>query len=356
MRGKHLIVPEDNHLFTLIYQETAAQMVPSRLRLWWYFCAKALLLSGMLGWSYCTLLFTQSIPVLFASYILFGLSSVLLAFNFGHELAHQTVLNHNLFKNGCFLGIFALLGVDGIAWRDRHVREHHFAPNVPGFDPDLKLSSLIRILPDSQHYWFHRYQHWYAPFAYAIYSLFWIFVKDVRVFYSAENRYARKKGAYCLFFWGQKAFYLIYLLVVPLHFSPLSWILIIAAFLGMHLFQSIFILFTFLITHHVQGICYPKVGPDGQIQQSWLMNQIESSNDIHPFSTVANFILGGFNNHVAHHLFPQVNHIVYPEINKIMYSILEKRNIYPHHTSYFGGIWAHLKLLKTMGRAPARPT
>ena len=353
MRGKHLIVPEDNKLLALLYQETAALVAPSRLRLGWYLSVKALLWGGIFVLSYLALLFTHRVPVLFAGYIMVGLSSVLLAVNFGHDFAHQTVFSNKRYNDHGFIGIFALLGADGIAWRDRHVREHHFAPNVPGFDPDLKLSNLIRILPDSPHYWFHRYQHWYAPFAYSIYSLYWIFVKDVRVFYSAENRYARKKGHYSLFFWGRKAIYLIYLLVIPFYFSPLSWTLVITAFLSMHVFQSVFILFTFLITHHVQGICYPKVGPDGQIQQSWLMNQIESSNDIHPFSPIANFILGGFNNHVAHHLFPQVHHIVYPEINRKMYPILNKNGIYPHYTSYFGGIWAHFKRLQTMAKEAA---
>jgi len=353
MRGKHLIVPEDNKLLALLYQETAALVAPSRLRLGWYLSVKALLWGGIFVLSYLALLFTHTVPVLFAGYILVGLSSVLLAFNFGHDFAHQTVFSNKRYNDYGFIGIFALLGADGIAWRDRHVREHHFAPNVPGFDPDLKLSNLIRILPDSPHYWFHRYQHWYAPFAYSIYSLYWILVKDVRVFYSAENRYARKKGHYSLFFWGRKAIYLIYLLVIPFYFSPLSWTLVIAAFLSMHVFQSVFILFTFLITHHVQGICYPKVGPDGQIQQSWLMNQIESSNDVHPFSPIANFILGGFNNHVAHHLFPQVHHLVYPEINRKMYPILNKNGIYPHYTSYFGGIWAHFKRLQTMAKEAA---
>jgi linoleoyl-CoA desaturase len=351
MRGKHLIVPEDNKLFALLYQETAALVALSRLRLGWYLFGKALLWGGILVLSYLALLLTHTTLVLFVAFILFGLSSVFLAFNFGHDFAHRTVFANRTFNDYGLIGIFTLLGVDGVAWRNRHVSEHHFAPNVPGFDPDLNLSNLIRILPNSPHYWFHRYQHWYAPFAYSIYSLFWIFVKDFRIFYSAENRQARKKGSYRWLFWVQKLFYLTYLLFIPLYFSPLGSTWIVAAFLSMHLVQSLFILCTFLITHHVQGVCYPKVGSDGQIQHSWLMNQIESSNDIHPFSPSVNFLLGGFNNHIAHHLFPQVHHIVYPEINQKIYRILNNRGIYPHYTSYFGGIWAHFKLLRSMSSA-----
>ena len=80
------------------------------------------------------------------------------------------------------------------------------------------------------------------------------------------------------------------------------------------------------------------------------MNQIKSSNDMHPFSKTANFIMGGFNNHVAHHLFPNIHHIHYIKLNKILYPFLIKRGITPNHTTYWGGIVGHLQLLKRHSR------
>ena len=118
----------------------------------------------------------------------------------------------------------------------------------------------------------------------------------------------------------------------------------------MHLFQSIFLLFTFLMTHHVEITQYPAIDSSGHIQASWLMNQVQSSNDMHPFSHFANFILGGFNNHIAHHLFPNIHHVHYPEINKVLYRVLRENGIEPNRTSYWGGIISHLRLLKKMGR------
>ena len=103
------------------------------------------------------------------------------------------------------------------------------------------------------------------------------------------------------------------------------------------------------MTHHVLKTEYPTTDVDGLIKTSWIMNQIKSSNDMHPFSELANFILGGFNNHIAHHLFPHVHHIHYPKLNRILYKILEENEIYPNQTSYFGGIVSHLKLLKSRG-------
>jgi linoleoyl-CoA desaturase len=103
------------------------------------------------------------------------------------------------------------------------------------------------------------------------------------------------------------------------------------------------------MTHHVEETTYPTTDQNGLINSSWLMNQVKSSNDMHPFSPMANFILGGFNNHIAHHLFPHIHHVHYPRLSRILYDILEQNGIKPNQTSYWGGIVSHLRLLKRMG-------
>jgi linoleoyl-CoA desaturase len=145
-------------------------------------------------------------------------------------------------------------------------------------------------------------------------------------------------------------FYVTYLFALPIMFSEQSGPVVVAGFLVMHLLQSLFLLLTFFMTHHVEGLEYPTVGDDGLINTSWVMNQIKSSNDMHPFSYAANFILGGFNNHVAHHLFPHVHHIYYPELNTILYRQLIANGIEPKQTTYWGGIVSHLKRLRRMGK------
>lgn len=118
----------------------------------------------------------------------------------------------------------------------------------------------------------------------------------------------------------------------------------------MHFVQSLFLLFTFFITHHVEATDYPQTDKDGSIQCSWFKNQIISSNDLHPFRRIVNFILGGFNNHIAHHLFPQVHLIYYPKLSRFIYRVLAEHSIYPNKTSYVGGVLSHLRWLKEMGK------
>jgi linoleoyl-CoA desaturase len=163
--------------------------------------------------------------------------------------------------------------------------------------------------------------------------------------------FQKKDFAYHLSFWSQKTIYVIIILVLPILYSQQTWQVVFIGFLFMHLTQSLFLLFTFFMTHHVEETTYPTTDKQGFINTSWLMNQIKSSNDMHPFSETVNFILGGFNNHIVHHLFPHVHHIHYPNLNKILYEILEKNNIKPNQTSYWGGIISHLRLLKRMSTA-----
>jgi linoleoyl-CoA desaturase len=140
------------------------------------------------------------------------------------------------------------------------------------------------------------------------------------------------------------------MLFLPYWLSGMRFRESIIAFLIMHLFQSIFLLCTFFITHHTGQTQYFATDKNGRIAASWLENQIYSSNDFYPFSEVANFIFGGFNNHIAHHLFPDVNHVHYPAINRKIYPILKSYGMVPNRTTYLGGVIDHLKHLRQMGR------
>lgn len=278
-------------------------------------------------------------------FISYGFCILLFAFNFAHDFSHGTVCKRSFLNDLGFIAIYSLNGAHAQAWKKRHVESHHFAPNVENYDTDLEISRLIRVIPNSKYYCFHKYQHIYAPIAYCTYSLYWVFVKDFVVYF---NDFHSTKLSYHFSFWMQKVFYVTYLIVMPLMFSPHNWIIVLFAFISMHLLQSLFLLFTFFMTHHVEGVEYPGVTNDGHIKSSWLMNQIKSSNDMYPYSRAANFIFGGFNNHIAHHLFPHVHHIHYPDINKVLYNILIENGINPNQTTYWGGIVSHLRHLKSL--------
>jgi linoleoyl-CoA desaturase len=277
---------------------------------------------------------------------LYGFFILLLAFNFAHDLSHDTIFRNPRWNNLGFILIYTINGAHAEAWKKRHIESHHFAPNVEHYDSDLEISNLIRVIPNSPRRWFHYLQHIYAPFLYTTYSIYWVFVKDFYLFFREET----VTRQYRVSFWAQKLFYVTYLLVVPILFSHQPWQMVLIGFVIMHLLQSLFLLLTFFMTHHVEGLEYPSVNNEGTIGTSWVMNQIKSSNDIYPFSRFANFLFGGFNNHIAHHLFPHLHHIHYPKVSRVLYRLLNERGIEPNQTTYWGGIKSHLRLLKKRGK------
>ena len=348
MRDKHLHIAEDSDLLKTIYQLVEHNLAYDKRKFNILIWAKFIVYFSLTLVIYYSLFKIQNPFAFILCFVLYGFISMLFAFNFSHDFSHNTIFKSKKINNFCFVAIYSLVGAHGEAWKKRHVNSHHYAPNVEGYDSDLKISKLIRVIPNSKHHWFHKYQHIYAPIAYTSYSLFWIFIKDFVILFSKDDYSKNKNFKYHLSFWLQKLFYITIILVFPILFTAQIWYVVLIGFILMHLSQSLFLLFTFFMTHHVEKTEYPTTDKNGFITTSWLMNQIKSSNDMYPFSETANFIFGGFNNHIAHHLFPHIHHIYYPKLNHILYNLLIQHDVIPNQTSYWGGIISHLRLLKKM--------
>lgn len=350
MKDKHINLPSDSGLLKKIYTEAEQQLSIRKGATARFLLGKAIVYIFLVVFFYVLIWHTSQLPVLFIAYSAFGLSAVLLGFNFAHDFSHNTVFNNKRLNHFFYALIYTLLGAHAEAWKYRHVHSHHYAPNVKDYDSDLQITALIRVEPTAPLRWYHRYQHLYALPAYTTYSLYWVLIKDFVLFYTDKSFPEKKSAAYRLSFWIQKIFYLSYLLVLPMLLTGFAWHSVLLAFLLMHALQSLFLLVTFFMTHHVESTHYFSADENGFIQASWFTNQVKSSNDFYPFSKTANFIFGGFNNHIAHHLFPHIHHIHYPSLNRILYRVLRAHGIEPNVTGFFSGALSHLRHLKKMGR------
>jgi len=348
LKDKHIYIPEDSVLLKKIYQEVCDNLKINKHKTAFLLTVKFIVYVSLTAAAYIGILYAENPVALFTFYILFGLIAVLFGFNFAHDFCHNTVFRNKRINNLCFTFIYTLVGAHAEAWKFRHIHSHHYAPNVKDYDTDLQITNLIRVEPDSPYAWYHRYQHYYAPLAYMTYSLYWVFIKDFVVYFTKKQAPENQGPDYHISFWLQKLIYTGYLLFIPLAVSTLAWWTILIAFLCMHAVQSLFLLFTFFMTHHVEATSYYKADKNGFITTSWFDNQVRSSNDFHPFSRTANFIFGGFNNHIAHHLFPHIHHVHYPSLNRILYRVMKSHHIYPNVTSFTGGIFSHLRHLKSL--------
>ena len=349
MKNKHKAIPAHSALFKKIRKAVHSQIKSDPNYIKKYVGIKFLVYFTIITGFYLNLFYIENPWWFTLNFIGLGITVLLICFNFAHDLSHDTVFKKKKWNYRCYVAVFTLAGAHAAAWKERHIHAHHFAPNVLGYDSDLEISNWIRVIPGSSYFGHHRLQHLYAPFTYMVYSLFWVFVKDFVILFSEENK--NKPWKYYLVFGIQKITYLTYILVFPLIWGVQSVWVVLFAFLAMHLIQSFFLLFTFFITHHVKGMKYPQTDNNGIISTSWLDNQVGSSNDFHPFSDLANFIFGGFNNHIAHHLFPHIHHVYYPRLNKILYKELKANGISPNKTTYWGGVKNHLLHLKELSIA-----
>jgi linoleoyl-CoA desaturase len=349
MKVSHLNVSAHNELYKFILNQIDLKLSMDKRKANRYFALKGIFYLSLAITSYI-LIYLISSPIAFVlNFVLFGFLAVLLCFNFAHDLSHHSIFKRPFWDNLFFEFIYTLVGAHPEAWKKRHINSHHIAPNVAGYDTDLAITGLIRVLPQGDRKWYHKYQYIYAPFAYMTYSFYWVFMKDFIVLKQFAPKTKQQQPRYLVTFITLKLFYLFYLLIFPLLYSNVSIWIVLTAFLVMHMVQSVYTLFTFFITHHVYDADYPTANNEGVIGTSWFMNQVKSSNDFYPFSNVANFFFGGVNNHVAHHLFPHICHYHYPKLNLILYDVLQKNNIIPNQSTYLGGIVSHLKLLKKRG-------
>lgn len=349
MKAKHLHSPEDTALFNGILKEIEQTLPMRKSDADAYFVRKGILYAIITIAAYSGLYWIQDARLFVLDYILYGMLAVMLCFNFAHDFSHHAIFKKPFWDNAFFELIYTMVGAHPAAWKARHLDAHHYAPNVEHYDTDLAITSLIRLIPGSEWKWYHRFQFIYGPLAYTTYSLYWVLIKDFVVLFKRQHKYSGSTLAYLLNFFFLKFVYIGYLIVLPLMYSGQTTTTVIIGFIAMHLVQSLYTLFTFFITHHVDGALYPKADADGKINTSWVMNQIKSSNNFYPFSSFANAIFGGVNSHIAHHLFPHISHYHYPKVNKILFRRLREHGIEPSVTSFPGGVLAHLRLLKKMG-------
>ena len=178
MKAKHLKNDAHSELFNAILKRINGTLVMDKNKANRYFLFKALFYCSLALFSYISI-FTVTNPILYIlNFILFGFITVLLCFNFAHDLSHHSIFKRPFWDNLVFEFIYTLVGAHPEAWKKRHINSHHFAPNVEHFDTDLAITGLIRVLPNSKLKWYHKYQFLYAPFAYMSYSLYWVFIKD----------------------------------------------------------------------------------------------------------------------------------------------------------------------------------
>jgi linoleoyl-CoA desaturase len=284
-----------------------------------------------------------------ALYLLGGLAQTFLLLNIAHDSNHNAISSVPS-VNKLLNYVFDVCGISSYMWRILHHRGHHSCINLQGEDDALTGRGIFRFTPHEPRTRLHRFQHIYALFCYALFSLDYIFLRDFEAFFFPTHDYLRRTRhpprEYAILLTG-KALYVTYMLILPLVVLGKPLLLVALSFLLVHLIIGLTVSLVFQTTHTVDSTYFPS-------------GRSEFDNGVyHIFATTADYatenplvgwLTGGLNHHIAHHLCPYVCHTHYAPLTRIVKQTAEEFGVpYRQHPTMTQAIVHHLILLKQLG-------
>ena len=318
------------------------------LRLW----VKGGLLVGIYVMSYVGIYYWyENWLGLILLYGLMGVSGVMIVFNIVHDAAHGAISPYpRVNKALTYLG--DLVGINTYIWHIRHNIQHHTFTNILGGDLIIENIPLIRLSQHQNYRPHHRFQVFYAPVLYTLYSFYWIFFIDFRLFFRREIcnlkdiQHPKREWFLLLAF---KSFYITYILLLPWLLTPLTLWQAFLLLLFLHLCGGTLLSYVAVLGHFVEGPVFPPA-PNGVVDNSWAEHELEATIDFAPQSWWVNWVTGGLNTHVAHHLFPEVCHVHYRALTPIIADVCREYGMVYQSDSLLGAIRSHFRYLGNLGQ------
>ena len=315
---------------------------------------KTFFILSMVGLTYALVLINPFHPLIqLVIAMALGFFTALIGLNIAHDALHGAYSSNQ--KINSWLGItFNLIGANDYIWKIKHNIIHHTFTNIPDHDDDINQAKILRMEPTQKRKPIHRYQHFYIFLLYPLSSLSWVFVKDFEKFFKAKIsskviKNHPKIELYRLIFF-KLVYYTIYI-VIPFTVIDLPWYYILIGFIAMHLVEGATLSFIFQLAHVFEGNSYPQPDKEGKLSRPWADHQLFTTANFGKDSPVLNFLFGGLNMQVEHHLFPRICHVHYKNISPIVQSTAREFNLpYLESKTFGGAIRSHMDMMKRLGR------
>lgn len=282
-----------------------------------------------------------------------GLGMAAIGLCISHQAVHGAISGNPTTNR--FLGMtFNLLGVSDYLWKIKHNVSHHAFTNIYEMDEALKEGDIIRMSTDVSRKSIHRFQHWYTPIVYALFTIFWTFALDFEKLarYNRDGRVTKSSHSAkeIFIFWSTKIYYILVCFIIPYYFLHFQLSQILIGFFTMHITASLIITHVLQVEHLFDEVSLPKVD-QGNAQVSWVLSQLEGTSNFKT-NAVFDWFVGGSNYQIEHHLFPRICAIHYPAISEIVRNTAEEYGYrYKRHASFTEAIRSHYKFLKQLGYA-----
>jgi linoleoyl-CoA desaturase len=286
-----------------------------------------------------------------ALYLLNGLAQTFLLLNIAHDSNHNAISSVRS-VNKLLNYVFDVCGINSYMWRILHHRGHHSCINLHGEDDALTGRRLFRFTPHEPRAPFQRFQHIYALFLYAMFSLDYVFLRDFESFFFPSHGYLKRTRhparEYAILFAG-KGFYLTYMIILPIALLGKSPLLVALAFLLTHMIVGLTVSLVFQTTHTVDSTYFPS--SRGEFEDG-VYHIFATTADYATGNPLVGWLTGGLNHHIVHHLCPFVCHTHYSSLTRIVRETAEEYGVpYRQNPTMGQAIMHHLRLLRQLGNA-----
>lgn len=312
----------------------------------------------------CTALVALYVVLVFftpASVLLsLGLCAVLgvvvasIGFNVMHDGAHGSY-SRRKWVNEMMGHSLNFLGGNVYLWKLKHNVNHHTFTNVEGVDDDIDIRPWIRVHEGQKRRWFHRFQHVYGLLLYGLTYLFWIFYNDLKKYFTGKIAdHTRMKPMSLkehIIFWASKVFYVGVFIVLPMFFAGVVPTLV--GYAVMVFVTGVMIAVVFQLAHVVEHSDFvtPEAGA-GHVESEWAVHQVSTTANFATGNKLWNWLFGGLNFQIEHHLFPRISHVHYPELSKRLRQVCDEFGVaYREFPSLRSAVWSHLVHLRQVGMA-----
>ena len=301
----------------------------------------------------CTTIYMANgnIAVMLSAFAVLGFIQICCALILGHEGVHGSFSTNKRVNKLISYG-FDLIGTSGYLWGLRHVHSHHPYPMVREMDVDIRQSGLFALAPLENPKKMFKYQHYYAPFLYILYTLSVVFYRDYVDFFADRigNRKIKHGVRELSELFIAKVVYFGHTLVLPLWLSGCSWGWVLLGFFLMHVMASFTAASALFPAHVYEDAVFPVPNDKGELDSTWAEHQIKTTMDFGTKKRIVAFFWGGINYHVIHHLFPTVSHVHFPALQKIFVETAQEFGIkYNVEPSLRKALISHWKLLRKNG-------
>jgi len=286
---------------------------------------------------------------------LLGVVLASIGFNVMHDGAHGSY-SRKQWVNELMGHSLNMLGGSVHFWKLKHNVNHHTFTNIEGMDEDIDIKFWMRVHKGQPKHWFHRFQHIYGLLLYGLTYLFWIYVNDLQKYFTGKIGEKTVMKPLSLkehvIFWATKVGYVAVFVVLPMFFAGVVPTLI--GYGVMVFVTGLVISVVFQLAHVVEHTDFiPDTKADQQhIESEWAIHQVATTVNFATHNKVWNWLFGGLNFQVEHHLFPRISHVHYPALNKRLKQVCAEFNItYREFPSLRSALWSHLRHLRAVGVA-----